>query len=174
MRWPRAVLAVAVLQRVSDSRTAAQPHSRTAATEQLAPASDADIKIVRAKDAPSTPGPSAYFTGDVRVSGNFRGDAPVRVSGATVHFAAGARTAWHTHPLGQTLFIISGRGWVQKEGAPVEEVAPGDLVWIPANLRHWHGASADQPMAHLTVAEELDGKVVNWMEKVTDATGLDE
>ncbi|WAC29452.1 carboxymuconolactone decarboxylase family protein [Ancylobacter sp. SL191] len=164
--WPRAVSAVAVLQRVFDSRTAA--------TAQPAPASDADLKIVRAKNAPSTPGPSAYFTGDVRVSGNFRGDAPARVSGATVNFTAGARTAWHTHPLGQTLFIISGRGRVQKEGGPIEEVVPGDLVWIPPNVRHWHGASADQAMSHLAVAEELDGKVVTWMEKVTDTTGPDE
>ncbi|MEZ0212936.1 MAG: cupin domain-containing protein, partial [Xanthobacteraceae bacterium] len=84
----------------------------------------------------------------------------------------GARTAWHTHPLGQTLFIISGRGWVQKEGGPVEEVVPGDLVWIPPNVRHWHGASAEQAMSHLAVHEELDGKVVTWMEKVTDAEYL--
>ena len=83
-------------------------------------------------------------------------------------FSAGARTAWHTHPLGQTLFIVSGRGWVQKEGGPVEKVGPGDVVWIPPHVKHWHGASADEPMTHFAVAEALDGSVVTWMEKVTD------
>lgn len=166
--WPRAFSAVPVLQRVFDSRAGAP-------AQAAAPAPPAgELKIVRAKDAPSVPGPDAYFTGSVRVSGNFKGDAPARISGATVTFAPGARTAWHTHPLGQTLFIISGRGRVQKEGGPVEEVVPGDLVWIPPNVRHWHGASAKQAMSHLAVAEELDGKVVTWMEKVTDAKGRDE
>lgn len=166
--WPRAFSAVPVLQRVFDSRAGAPAQAAASAP----PAGE--LKIVRAKDAPSVPGPAAYFTGSVRVSGNFKGDAPARISGATVTFAPGARTAWHTHPLGQTLFIISGRGRVQKEGGPVEEVVPGDLVWIPPNVRHWHGASAKQSMSHLAVAEELDGKVVTWMEKVTDAKGLDE
>ncbi len=171
--WPRAFFAVSVLQRVFDSRAGAP--AQAAAPAPGAPAAPAgELKIVRAKDAPSVPGPAAYFTGSVRVSGNFKGDAPARVSGATVTFAPGARTAWHTHPLGQTLFIISGRGRVQKEGGPVEEVVPGDLVWIPPNVRHWHGASAKQAMSHLAVAEELDGKVVTWMEKVTDAKCLDE
>ena len=166
--WPRAFSAVPVLQRVFDSRAGARPQAATPA----APAGE--LRIVRAKDAPSVPGPAAYFTGSVRVSGNFKGDAPARISGATVTFAPGARTAWHTHPLGQTLFIISGRGRVQKEGGPVEEVVPGDLVWIPPNVRHWHGASAKQAMSHLAVAEELDGKVVTWMEKVTEANGQEE
>lgn len=166
--WPRAFSAVPVLQRVFDSRAGAPAQAAASAP----PAGE--LKIVRAKDAPSVSGPAACFTGSVRVSGNFKGDAPARISGATVTFAPGARTAWHTHPLGQTLFIISGRGRVQKEGGPVEEVVPGDLVWIPPNVRHWHGASAKQSMSHLAVAEELDGKVVTWMEKVTDAKGLDE
>lgn len=170
--WPRAFSAVPVLQRVFDSR--AGKSAQAAAPAPGASAAPAgELKIVRAKDAPSVPGPDAYFTGSVRVSGNFKGDAPSRVNGATVNFAPGARTAWHTHPLGQTLFIISGRGWVQKEGGPVEEVVPGDLVWIPPNVRHWHGASAEQAMSHLAVHEELDGKVVTWMEKVTDAEYLD-
>ncbi|QIB34721.1 (R)-mandelonitrile lyase [Ancylobacter pratisalsi] len=164
--WPRAFSAVPVLQRVFESRTET-PAQAPAPGVSAAPSGD--LKIVRAKDAPSVPGPEDYFTGSVRISGNFKGGAPARVSGATVNFAPGARTAWHTHPLGQTLFIISGRGWVQKEGGPVEEVVPGDLVWIPPNVRHWHGASAGQAMSHLAVAEELDGKVVTWMEKVTDA-----
>jgi 4-carboxymuconolactone decarboxylase len=171
--WPRAFSAVPVLQRVFDQRAGA-PAPSAAPAPGVSAAHAGELKIVRAKDAPSVPGPDAYFTGNVRVSGNFKGNAPARVSGATVTFAPGARTAWHTHPLGQTLFIISGRGRVQKEGGPVEEVVPGDLVWIPPNVRHWHGASAKQAMSHLAVAEELDGKVVTWMEKVTDAKGLDE
>lgn len=147
--WPRAMSAVPVLQRVFASRTGA-----------AAPAPAPNLRIVRAKDAPLTPGPVDYFTGNVRISGNFRGDAPARVSGATVNFAPGSRTAWHTHPLGQTLFIISGRGWVQKEGGPVEEVVPGDLVWIPPNLRHWHGATA---------TESLTQKVTNGSNTLRDA-----
>jgi 4-carboxymuconolactone decarboxylase len=98
----------------------------------------------------------------------YRGDEPALIGGGTVAFSAGARTAWHTHPLGQTLFIISGRGWVQKEGGPQEEVDPGDVVWIPPNVRHWHGATTDQPMTHFAVAEALDGSAVTWMELVTD------
>lgn len=145
----------------------------TASVAEPASAPGADLRIVRAKHSPMTPGPAEFFTGNVRISGHFRGDAPARMSGATVTFAPGARTAWHTHPLGQTLFIISGRGRVQKEGGPVEEVVPGDLVWIPPNVRHWHGASGKEAMSHLAVAEELDGKVVTWMEKVSDAEGID-
>lgn len=98
----------------------------------------------------------------------YQADAPARIGGATVSFTAGARTAWHTHPLGQTLYIISGKGWVQKEGRPIEEVGPGDVVWIPPHIRHWHGASATESMVHFAVAEALNGSAVTWMEKVTD------
>lgn len=112
--------------------------------------------------------PDAYFTGSVQISGRYQSEAPARIGGATVSFSAGARTAWHTHPLGQTLFIVSGRGWVQKEGEPVQHVAPGDVVWIPPLIRHWHGASSREPMSHFAVAEALDGSSVTWMEKVSD------
>lgn len=98
----------------------------------------------------------------------FRSRGPGRVGGARVTFAPGARTAWHTHPLGQTLFITSGVGWVQREGGPVEEVRPGDVVWIPADARHWHGATPTNAMTHFAAAEALDGKSVDWMEHVTD------
>jgi len=126
-----------------------------------------NIQITRANSNPA-PGPADYFTGEVRVSGNYKGTDPARISGATVSFTAGARTAWHTHPLGQTLFIISGKGWVQKENGPVEVVGAGDVVWIPPHVRHWHGASADEAMAHFAVAEAENGSVVTWLEKVSD------
>ncbi len=113
--------------------------------------------------------PEQYFTGKVETSGFYSSDAPARIGGATVSFTAGARTAWHTHPLGQTLFIISGSGWVQKEGDAVQTVAAGDVVWIPPHVRHWHGATQGSPMSHFAVAEALDGSVVTWMEKVSDA-----
>jgi len=130
-------------------------------------AAETSLKIIRAEDG-SASAPEEYFTGEVRISGRYQGEAPARIGGVTVSFAAGARTAWHTHPLGQTLFIASGRGWVQQEGKPVQEVGPGDVVWIPPLIRHWHGASASEPMTHFAVAEALDGSSVTWMEKVSD------
>lgn len=157
--WPRAMSSVPVLERVFASRTNSNEKENVM--------DDVDIKITRAKSG-TAPGPSDYFTGDVEVSGHYQGDAPARIGGATVSFAAGARTAWHTHPLGQTLYIVSGQGMVQKEGGPAEVFGPGDVVWIPPMVKHWHGASADQPMVHFAVAESLNGSVVTWMEKVSD------
>ncbi len=153
--WPRAMSAVPVLKRVFDVREASsQPAS---AAIRITPSG-----LGRAR------APEEYFTGAVETSGFYKGDAPAAISGATVSFPAGARTAWHTHPLGQTLFIISGIGRVQKEGAPVQVVRPGDVVWIPPLVKHWHGASADEGMSHFAVAEALNGSVVTWMEKVSD------
>lgn len=129
---------------------------------------NAEITLSRA-GAATTGGPEAYFTGRVEISTPYKGDAPARISGATVSFPAGARTAWHTHPLGQTLYIVSGKGWVQKEGGPREAFGAGDVVWIPPLVKHWHGAAADTAMVHFAVAEALDGSVVTWLEKVTDA-----
>ncbi|HEV7257004.1 MAG TPA: carboxymuconolactone decarboxylase family protein [Bosea sp. (in: a-proteobacteria)] len=159
--WPRAMSAVPVLEKVFAAREA------KAAPAGAAP-SNADLRIVRSATSEMAIGPASQFTGQVRVSGRYRGDEPARIGGGTVSFAAGARTAWHTHPLGQTLFVVSGRGWVQKEGGPREEVGPGDVVWIPPNLRHWHGATADQPMTHFAIAEALNGSAVSWMELVSD------
>jgi 4-carboxymuconolactone decarboxylase len=153
--WPRAMSAVPVLQRVFSARA-----------ERPLP-SDAPLVLTRA-NAAAHQGAAAYFTGEVTVAGVYQADAPARIGGGTVSFAVGARTAWHTHPLGQTLYIIAGKGWVQREGGPIEEVGPGDVVWIPPNVRHWHGATADMPMTHFAVAEALDGSVVTWMEKVSD------
>ena len=116
---------------------------------------------------PSAKGPADYFTGSVRVDAPFKGTEPARVSGATVTFEPGARTAWHTHPLGQTLIVTAGSGWVQAFGQPVRAIKPGDTVWIPPQVKHWHGASATTAMSHIAIAEVLDGKVVEWMEQVS-------
>ncbi len=114
-------------------------------------------------------GPSDWFTGVVHVEQLFAAPAPARVAGASVTFELGARTTWHTHPLGQTLIVLTGTGWVQREGGLREEIRPGDVVWFEPNERHWHGASADDAMTHIAIQEALDGKVVTWMEPVTDA-----
>ena len=124
--------------------------------------------IRRTGSEPSRKGQAEYFTGAVRIDPLFQAPDPARVSGASVTFEPGARTAWHTHPLGQTLIITSGLGWVQPEGGPIEEVHPGDVVWFPAGLKHWHGASPTTAMIHIAIAEYLDGKVVDWLEKVSD------
>lgn len=126
------------------------------------------MEITRGGSQPSTKGPTEYFTGSVRIDAPFRGRDPARVGGAFVTFEPGVRTAWHTHPLGQTLIVTSGCGWVQRENGSKEEIRPGDLVWIPTGERHWHGASATTAMTHIAIAEALDGKTVDWMEKVSD------
>jgi quercetin dioxygenase-like cupin family protein len=126
------------------------------------------MMIKRSGSEPSTKGSSDYFTGSVRIDSPFRGSAPARVGGAFVTFEPGARTAWHTHPLGQTLIVTAGLGWVQREGGPKEEIRPGDVVWIPPGEKHWHGATAATAMTHIAIAEALDGKSVDWMDKVSD------
>ena len=130
---------------------------------------NATIKIKRVGSEPSNKGPADWFTGSVRLDPLYEADEPARVRGTHVTFEPGARTAWHTHPLGQTLIITSGCGWVQTEGSPVEEVHPGDVVWFPPNVKHWHGATATTGMSHIAIQEALDGKIVDWMEHVTDA-----
>ena len=127
------------------------------------------MKISRNGSLPSHDGPGDWFTGAVRNEPVIKADAPARVQIANVSFQPGARTAWHIHPLGQTLIITSGVGWVQKEGGPVEEVFPGDVIWFPPNVKHWHGASATSAMSHLAVQEAFNGAAVQWMEHVADA-----
>jgi quercetin dioxygenase-like cupin family protein len=117
---------------------------------------------------PSQKGSAEYFTGQVRLDARFVTTPPARSSGTTVTFEPGARTAWHTHPLGQTLIIISGQGWVQVAGETREEVHPGDIVWFPPREKHWNGATATTAMCHIAIAESLDGKSVDWMEKVSE------
>jgi quercetin dioxygenase-like cupin family protein len=125
------------------------------------------MNITRSGDIASTPGPANYFTGRVRIDATFKGSGAL--GGATVTFEPGARTAWHTHPLGQTLLIMSGLGLVQRQGGPVEQVRPGDIVFFEPEERHWHGASPTCGMSHIAVAEAKDGKVVDWLEHVSDA-----
>ena len=120
---------------------------------------------------PSGKGPAEWFTGTVRIDPLF-GPDPDRVGGGLVTFEPGARTAWHTHPLGQTLIVTSGFGWVQHEGGPIEEIRPGDVVWIPPGERHWHGATPQTAMSHIAVQEKLNGVAVVWLEHVTDAQYL--
>ena len=126
------------------------------------------MKITRGGTQPSAQGPADWFTGTVRIDAPFQGAAPARVGGATVTFEPGARTAWHTHPLGQTLLVTFGLGWVQREGGPIEEVRPGDVVWFEPGEKHWHGASPETAMQHVAIAEALDGRAVDWLEKVRD------
>jgi len=126
------------------------------------------LKIQRSGSLPSRPGPEDYFTGQVRIDAPFAGTEPARVGGATVTFEPGARTAWHTHPLGQTLIVTQGRGWIQVWGDPIQEMNQGDIVWIPEGVKHWHGATPETAMTHIAIAESLNGSPVDWMEKVSD------
>lgn len=127
------------------------------------------MKITRAGTTPSRKGPEDWFSGTVRIDPMFEAEEPGRVSGSAVTFEPGARTAWHTHPAGQTLIVTAGLGLVQREGGPIEEIRPGDVVWFPAGEKHWHGASPDVAMTHIAIQESIDGSPVTWMEKVTDA-----
>ena len=127
------------------------------------------MDIKRAGTQPSARGPEEWFTGTVRIDPLFQANDPARTAGAAVTFEPGARTAWHTHPLGQTLIVTAGFGWVQKEGGPVEKIRPGDVVWFGPGEKHWHGAAPTTAMTHIAIQEALNGKVVDWMEKVTDA-----
>ena len=126
------------------------------------------MNIQRVGTQPSAKGPDEYFTGSVRVDMLFKAKEPGRSSAGSVTFEPGARTAWHTHPLGQAILITAGCGWVQREGGPKEEVHPGDSVWFEAGEKHWHGAAPTTGMTHIAVTESLDGKVADWLEKVTD------
>jgi quercetin dioxygenase-like cupin family protein len=126
------------------------------------------MEIKRCGSQPSNKGPADWFTGTVRIDPLFQAPDPARVSGASVTFEPGARTAWHTHPLGQTLIVVSGFGRAQHWGGPIEEIRPGDVVWFAPGKKHWHGASPATAMTHFAIAEYLDGKVVEWMEKVSD------
>lgn len=126
------------------------------------------MRITRAGTVPSSIGPAAWFTGTVRLDSPFSTEAPARVGGAVVTFEPGARTNWHTHPLGQTLIVLSGFGRCQREGGPVEEIRPGDIIWFPPGEKHWHGAGKATAMSHLAIAEALEGIAVTWLEPVAD------
>ena len=126
------------------------------------------MNVTRAGSQPSNKEPSDWFTGTVRIDPLFTAPSPARVAGAAVTFEPGARTAWHTHPLGQTLIVTFGRGLAQRDGGPVEEIRSGDVVWFPPGEKHWHGASPSSAMQHIAIQEALDGKAVEWLEQVTD------
>jgi 4-carboxymuconolactone decarboxylase len=155
--WGCAPTSVAVA--ASDTRTASPT---SAPDSQL-------ITITRSGAQPSRKAPAEYFTGSVRIDPLFEANDPARTSGASVTFEPGARTAWHTHPLGQILIVTAGVGRVQRWGGPIEEIRQGDVVRIPAGLKHWHGASPNTSMTHIGVVEQFDGKTVDWLEKVSDA-----
>jgi quercetin dioxygenase-like cupin family protein len=151
--WPLALLAI-----------------RPAFAETLIPTTTKEprMDIKRVGTRPSSNGPADWFTGTVRIDPLLDAPEPARVAGASVTFEPGARTAWHTHPLGQTLIVTAGCGWAQRLGGPIEEIRPGDVVWFPPNEKHWHGATATTAMTHIAIQEKLDGKAVEWMEKVSD------
>jgi 4-carboxymuconolactone decarboxylase len=149
--WPRAVSAVPVAKKAFEARTLK---------------GSMILEILRQGSQPTTKGSPDNFIGSVSVDQRFQRTDPARVGGGTVTFEPGARTAWHSHPLGQTLIVTSGTGWVQIEGGPVEEIRTGDVIFIPPRTRHWHGATPTTPMSHVAIAEALDGKSVDWMEQV--------
>lgn len=126
------------------------------------------MKIIRNGEQASVKGNQDWFSGSVRIDPLFSKRETTKAAGALVTFEPGARTAWHTHPAGQTLIVISGLGWVQREGGKVEEIKPGDVVWFEPNEKHWHGASAEKAMSHIAIQEEVNGQVVTWLEKVTE------
>ena len=132
------------------------------------------MNIIMSGSQPSNKGPDEWFTGTVRIDSPFKGNEPARVSGAIVTFEPGARTAWHTHPLGQTLIVTSGIGWIQCWGSPKREIRTGDVISCDCGEKHWHGATANTAMTHVAIVEALNGKVVEWMEKVTDEEYLAE
>lgn len=126
------------------------------------------MEIRRSGSQPSTRGPAGWFTGNVRIDPHFPPTAPARAAANSVTFEPGARTAWHTHPLGQSLIVTAGCGRAQRWGGPIEELRPGDVVWFPPGEKHWHGAAPTTAMTHIAIQEQLDGKAVEWLEHVTD------
>ncbi len=126
------------------------------------------MEIHRNGSRPSAKGPTDWFTGTVRMDPLFTPHDPARAAAASVTFEPGARTAWHTHPLGQSLIVVSGCGLAQREGGPVEEIRPGDVIWFAPNERHWHGATSTTAMTHIAIQEQVNGKMVDWLEHVTD------
>lgn len=161
--------AIAITLSLLASASAQTSQAETASTTGAAPVQNSQaIKIMRRSSQVSRQGPVENFTGSVRIDTSFQASAPARTSGAIVIFEHGARTYWHTHPLGQLLIVTAGTGRVQRWGDPMEEITQGDVVWIPPGQKHWHGAAPDTSMTHIAIVEQLDGKAVEWMDKVTD------
>lgn len=168
----RAALAVTTLL-LAGANAVAHANS-TAPVEGVAPAVSSlslrpdDLRIARAGSKPSAKGPADYFTGSVRVDMLFSATPPSCMTGGSVTFEPGARSAWHTHPVGQVLVVTAGLGWIQRMGSAVEEMRPGDVVWIAPGVKHWHGAAATTGVTHIALTEAVDGQVADWMEKVSD------
>ena len=139
------------------------------AAETTERAGPGEVTVSRSGSQAATKGPAEFFTGSVRIESQFARDEPARVTGATVTFEPGARTAWHSHPLGQTLIVTGGMGRVRQWGSAIQEIKQGDVVWIPPNVKHWHGATPTQQMTHIAIQERLEGKNVTWMEQVADS-----
>ena len=156
------------LPRAEEASTSSGSNARPAVSNPAVSNDPQKIIITRKGSQPSGKGPAEYFTGAVRIDPLFKANDPARAAGASVAFEPGARSAWHTHPLGQTLIVTAGSGRVQRWGGPIEEIRPGDVVWIPPGQKHWHGASPDTAMTHIAIQEHLNGKVVDWLEKVSD------
>jgi quercetin dioxygenase-like cupin family protein len=157
------VLAVALISFSLFALVSSQAQTSTAKAS-----THSTIKITRTDSLQSNQGSAQYFTGSVKVQQLFPASDPSRTSGGKVTFEAGARSAWHTHPFGQILIVTEGTGWIQQWGGPIEEIRKGDVVWIPAGVKHWHGATRSTSMTHIAIQENLNGKAVEWMEKVTD------
>jgi len=162
------VMSLFLLASASAHANQARAASRAGAPPVASREDSQTISITRSGSQPSAKGPAEYFTGSVRVDYLFKANDSSRVSGAFVTFEPGARTAWHTHPVGQILIVTAGSGWVQQWGGQIQEIRQGDVVWIPPGQKHWHGATATTGMAHIAIQEHLDGKAVEWMEKVSD------
>jgi quercetin dioxygenase-like cupin family protein len=161
--FPRGAALLAGFAALAAAGAAAQPPGVTGARQ---------MEITRPADMRTVEGPADHFTGRATITGQFQREAPSRVSGAIVHFEPGARTAWHTHPLGQTLIVTEGIGWTQIEGGPVLEFHAGDVLWCPPEHKHWHGATPNAAMTHIAIQESLSGSPVTWLEKVPDAVYL--
>jgi len=157
------VLAVALISLSLFAGVSSQAQTNTAKAS-----TSSTIKITRSDSLQSNQGSAQYFTGSVQVQQLFPASDPSRTSGGKVTFEAGARSAWHTHPFGQILIVTEGTGWIQQWGGPIEEIRKGDVVWVPPGVKHWHGATPSTSMTHIAIQENLNGKAVEWMEKVTD------
>jgi quercetin dioxygenase-like cupin family protein len=165
------VLAATLISLSLSAWAASHVHTGAAQVDasSTAPAQDSrSINITRSGSQQPIKGPAEYFTGSIQVEPLFPVRDPSRTSGGKVTFAPGARSAWHTHPLGQTLIVTEGTGWIQQLGGPIEEIRKGDVIWIPPGVKHWHGARPNTAMTHIAIQEQLSGKAVEWMEKVTD------
>ena len=162
------ILSLSVLALASADASQPSATSGGSAPQAASNAESQMISITRIGSQPSAKGSAEYFTGVVRIDSRFQRSNPARVGGGIVTFEPGARTAWHAHPLGQTLIVTAGAGLIQQWGGPIQEMKQGDVVWIPPGVKHWHGATATTAMTHIAIAEQLAGKSAEWMEKVSD------